>query len=90
MEKSNTLPFSRALPPTPTIKVYSDNKELTTQELFLLDYVKTNPAHPNESKEIRKLRAQVHSARLAVDHFNQEKLSPILPALEFEALRKGA
>jgi hypothetical protein len=52
--------------------------------------VKTNPAHPNESKEIRKLRAQVHSARLAVDHFNQEKLSPILPALEFEALRKGA
>jgi len=90
MEKSNTLPFSRALPPTPTIKVYSDNKELTTQELFLLDYLKTNPAHPSESEEIRKLRAQVNSARLAVDHFSQEKLSPILPALEFEALRKGA
>ena len=90
MEKSNTLPFSRALPPTPTIKVFSDNVELTTQELFMLDYVKTNPAHSYESKEIRRLRAQLKSARLAVDHLNQEKLNPILPALEFEALRKGA
>ena len=90
MEKSNTLPFSRALPPTPTIKVYSDNRELTTQELFLLDYLKSNPAHSTEPEEIRKLRAQVHSARLAIDHFNQERLNPILPALEFEALRKGA
>lgn len=56
----------------------------------MLDYVKTNPEHPSESEEIRKLRAQVNSARLAVDHFNQERLNPILPALEFEALRKGA
>ena len=90
MEKRNTLPFSRALPPTPTIKVYSDNKELTTLDLFLLDYVLSNPANQNESKEIKKVRAQISSARLTVDHFDQEKLNPILPAFEFEAIRKGA
>ena len=90
MEKRNTLPFSRALPPAPTIKVYSYNKELTTLDLFLLDYVLSNPANQNESKEIKRVRAQINSARLTVDHFNQERLNPILPAFEFEAIRKGA
>jgi hypothetical protein len=90
MEKRNTPRIGGALPLTPTIKVYSDNRKLTTQELFLLDYVLSNPENQYESKEIKKVRAQVKSARLAVDHFNQEKLNPILPALEFEAIRKGA
>jgi hypothetical protein len=90
MEKRNTLPFSRALPPTPTIKVYSDNRKLTTQDLFLLDYVLSNPESQYESDEIKKVRAQVKSACLTVDHFNQEKLNPILPSFEFEAIRKGA
>lgn len=90
MEKRNTLPFSKALPPIPTIKVYSDNNELTTLDLFLLDYVLSNPAHQNESKEIKNVRAQIKSARLTVDHLNQEKLNPILPAFEFEAIKKGA
>jgi hypothetical protein len=90
MEKRNTPRIGGALPHTPTIKVYSDNKELPTQESFLLNYVLSNSENPNESKEIRRMRAQIKSARLTVDHFNQEKLNPILPALEFEALRKGA
>jgi hypothetical protein len=63
---------------------------LTTQDLFLLDYVLSNPENQNESKEIKRARAQINSARLTVDHFNQERLNPILPAFEFEAIRKGA
>ena len=47
MEKRNTLPFSRALPPSPSIKVYSDNNGLTLEELFLLDYSVSNPEQLN-------------------------------------------
>ena len=90
MEKRNTLPFSRALPPSPSIKVYSDNNGLTLQELFLLDYAVSNPEQLNEPKELKVLRAQMKSYQLATDHLLQEKLSPILPALTYEALRKGA
>jgi len=90
MINRNTLPFSRALPPELSIKVYSDNKELTMQELFLLDYALTNPEQLNDPKELKVLRAQMKSYKLATDHLTQEKLSPILPALHFEVLKKGA
>ena len=90
MINRNTPRNSGALPSALSIKVYSDNKELNMQDLFLLDYVLSNPAHQNESKEIKNVRAQIKSARLTVDHFNQERLNPILPALEFEAIKKGA
>ena len=90
MINRNTPRIGGALPSAISIKVYSDSKELTTLDLFLLDYVLSNPANQNESKEIKRVRAQINSARLTVDHFNQERLNPILPAFEFEAIRKGA
>ena len=90
MEKRNTLPFSRALPPTPTIKVYSDNRRMTTQEMFLIDYALTHPENDHDSEELKKMRGQVKAYHLATDHLLQERLSPIVPALQYQALEKGA
>jgi hypothetical protein len=90
MINRNTPRNSGALPSALSIKVYSDNKELNMQELFLLDYALTNPEGFNEPKELRSMRAQMKACRLATDHLTHEKLSPILPALNYEALRNGA
>jgi hypothetical protein len=90
MEKRNTPRIGGALPSALSIRVYSDNKNLTIQELFLLDYASSNPEAIGEPQELRNLRAQIRSARITAEHLTHEKLSPILPALEFEALRKGA
>jgi hypothetical protein len=90
MEKRNPPRIGGALPSAISIRVYSDNKDLTMQELFLLDYASSNPEAIGEPQELKNLRAQIRSARITADHLTQEKLSPILPALEFEALRKGA
>lgn len=90
MKNRNTPHIGGALPSASSIRVYSDNKELTMQELFLLDYVSTNPEGTYEPKELKNLRARIRSARVTTEHLTQERLSPILPALEFEALRKGA
>ena len=90
MINRNTPRISGALPSATSIKVFSDNKELNMQELFLLDYALTNSEGFNEPKELRSMRAQMKAYQLATDHLTHEKLSPILPALNYEALRKGA
>lgn len=90
MINRNTPRISGALPSALSIKVYSDNRELTMQDRFLLDYVLTNPEGIRESKELKNMRAQIRSARLTSDHLTEEKLNPILPALYFEALKRGA
>jgi hypothetical protein len=90
MQNRNTPRNSGALPTSLSIRVYSDNKELTMQERFLLDYALTNPEGFNEPKELRNMRVQIRLGKLTADHLSQEKLSPILPALNYEALRKGA
>jgi hypothetical protein len=90
MQNRKTPPVSGALPSALSIKIYSDNNQLTMQDLFLLDYASSNPEVSGEPQELRKLRAQIRSARITADHLTQEKLSPILPALTYEALRKGA
>lgn len=90
MINRNTPRISGALPSALSIKVYSDNKEITMQELFLLDYVSSNPERSNEVAELKNMRAQIKSARYACDHLINERLSPILPALYFEALNRGA
>lgn len=89
MLNRNTPRISGALPSALSIKVYSDNKELTMQDRFLLDYALTNPEGIREPKELKSMRAQIRSARLTADHLTHEKLNPILPALHFEALKKG-
>ena len=89
MINRNTPRNSGALPSALSIKVYSDNKELTMQDRFLLDYALTNPEGIREPKELKTMRAQIRSARLTADHLTHEKLNPILPALHFEALKKG-
>lgn len=90
MINRNTPRISGALPSALSIKVYSDNKEITMQERFLLDYALTNPEGIRESKELKNMRALIRSARLTVEHLTDEKLNPILPALQFQALSKGA
>ena len=90
MINRNTPRISGALPSALSIKVYSDNKELTMQDRFLLDYALTNPEGIREPKELKSMRAQIRSARLTADHLTEEKLNPILPALYFEALKRGA
>jgi hypothetical protein len=90
MINRNTPRNSGALPSALSIKVYSDNKELNMQDLFLLDYASSNPEVSGEPQELRDLRAQIRSARITAEHLTHEKLSPILPALTYEALRKGA
>ena len=90
MINRNTPRNSGALPSALSIKVYSDNNDLTLHDLFLLDYAVSNPEQINEPKELKVLRAQIKSYQLATDHLLQEKLCPILPALHFEALKKGA
>ena len=89
MINRNTPRNSGALPSALSIKVYSDNKELNMQDLFLLDYASSNPEVSGEPQELRNLRAQIRSARLTADHLTHEQLNPILPALHFEALKKG-
>jgi hypothetical protein len=89
MINRNTPRISGALPSALSIKVYSDNKELNMQDLFLLDYALSNPEEIREPKELKSMRAQIRSARLTADHLTHEKLNPILPALHFEALKKG-
>ena len=62
---------------------------LSMQDRFLLDYALSNPEGIREPKELKSMRAQIRSARLTADHLTHEKLNPILPALHFEALKKG-
>ena len=90
MINRNTPRIGGALPSAISIKVFSDNKELSMQDRFLLDYASSNPEVIGEPQELKNLRAQIRSARITADHLTHEKLSPILPALEFEALTKGA
>jgi hypothetical protein len=89
MINRNTPRISGALPSALSIKVYSDDKELSMQDRFLLDYALSNPEGIREPKELKSMRAQIRSARLTADHLTHEKLNPILPALHFEALKKG-
>ena len=89
MINRNTPRIGGALPSTISIKVYSDDKELSMQDRFLLDYALSNPEGIREPKELKSMRAQIRSARLTADHLTHEKLNPILPALHFEALKKG-
>ena len=89
MINRNTPRNSGALPSALSIKVYSDDKELSMQDRFLLDYALSNPEGIREPKELKTMRAQIRSARLTADHLTHEKLNPILPALHFEALKKG-
>ena len=89
MINRNTPRISGALPSALSIKVYSDDKELSMQDRFLLDYALSNPEGIREPKELKTMRAQIRSARLTADHLTHEKLNPILPALHFEALKKG-
>jgi len=89
MINRNTPRISGALPSALSIKVYSDEKELSMQDRFLLDYALSNPEGIREPKELKSMRAQIRSARLTADHLTHEKLNPILPALHFEALKKG-
>ena len=89
MINRNTPRNSGALPSALSIKVYSDDKELSMQDRFLLDYALSNPEGIREPKELKSMRAQIRSARLTADHLTHEKLNPILPALHFEALKKG-
>ena len=89
MINRNTPRISGALPSALSIKVYSDDKELSMQDRFLLDYALTNPEGIREPKELKSMRAQIRSARLTADHLTHEKLNPIVPALHFEALKKG-
>ena len=89
MINRNTTRISGALPSALSIKVYSDDKELSMQDRFLLDYALSNPEGIREPKELKTMRAQIRSARLTADHLTHEKLNPILPALHFEALKKG-
>ena len=90
MINRNTPRISGALPSALSIKVYSDDKELSMQDRFLLDYALSNPEGIREPKELKSMRAQIRSARLTADHLTHEKLNPILPSLHFEALKKGA
>ena len=90
MINRNTPRNSGALPSALSIKVYSDDKELSMQDRFLLDYALSNPEGIREPKELKTMRAQIRSARITAEHLTHEKLSPILPALTYEALRKGA
>ena len=90
MINRNTPRISGALPSALSIKVYSDDKELSMQDRFLLDYALSNPEGIREPKELKTMRAQIRSARLTADHLTHEKLNPILPSLHFEALKKGA
>ena len=90
MINRNTPRISGALPSALSIKVYSDDKELSMQDRFLLDYALSNPEGIREPKELKTMRAQIRSARITAEHLTHEKLSPILPALTYEALRKGA
>ena len=89
MINRNTPRISGALPSALSIKVYSDDKELSMQDRFLLDYALSNPEGIREPKELKSMRAQIRSARLTADHLTHEQLNPILPALQFEALKRG-
>jgi hypothetical protein len=90
MQNRKTPPVSGALPSAISIRVYSDNKRMTTQEMFLMDYALTHPETDHDSDELTKLRRQVKAYHLATDHLLQERLSPIVPSLHYQALKKGA
>lgn len=90
MINRKTPPVSGALPSAKSIKVFSDNKRITTQEMFLMDYALTHPETVYESEELKKMRGQIKAYHLATDHLLQERLSPIVPALHFSTLEKGA
>ena len=51
MINRNTPRISGALPSALSIKVYSDDKELSMQDRFLLDYALSNPEGIREPKE---------------------------------------
>jgi hypothetical protein len=93
MQNRKTPPVSGALQnltPTPSIKIFSDNNQLTMQELLLLIILATWEECLDEPEELKDLRARIKSAHLACDHLIHEGLSPILPKFEFEALKRGA
>ena len=90
MINRNTPRIGGALPSTKSIEVYSDNRRTSTQEIFLMEYVLTHAESEYESEELKKMRGQIKAYNLATDHLLQEGLSPILPALHYQALKKGA
>lgn len=90
MINRNTPHLGGAIPSAQSIRVYSDNKRMTTQEMFLMDYALTHPETDHDSEELKKMRRQAKAYHLATDHLLQERLSPIVPALQYQALEKGA
>ena len=55
-----------------------------------MDYALTHPETVYESEELKKMRGQIKAYHLATDHLLQERLSPIVPALHYSTLEKGA
>jgi len=90
MINRNTPHIGGALPSAKSIKVYSDNQRMTTQEMFLMDYALTHLETDHDSEELKKMRRQMKAYRFATDHLLQERLSPIVPSLQYQALEKGA
>jgi hypothetical protein len=90
MKNRNTPRIGGALPSTNSIRVYSDNKRMSTQEMFLMDYALTHPETNHDSEELKKMRRQIKAYDLAIDHLLHEGFNPIVPALHYEAVKKGA
>lgn len=90
MINRNTPHLGGAFPSTKSIRVHSDNQRMTTQEMFLMDYALTHLETDHDSEELKKMRRQMKAYRLATDHLLQERLSPIVPSLQYQALEKGA
>jgi hypothetical protein len=90
MQNRKTPPVSGALPSALSIKIYSDNNQLTMQDLLWVDYLATHEERLDEPEELKSFRAKVKSAHLASNHLIHEGFSPILSKFEFEALKRGA
>ena len=85
----NTPPINGALDSKESVRPYSDNREISSSEWFLIFLATHTEPRFGEPEELRKARHRIAIAKLAGDHLLNEGLSPIIESFCYEALRKG-
>ena len=85
----NTPPSDGALRANEIVRAYSNNREITSSEWFLIYLANNTEPRFGEPEELRKARHRIATARIAGDHLLSEGLSPIIESFSYEAIRKG-
>jgi len=80
-------PSDRASLDMATIHAYSNNAEILDEDRLLVFLANNSKASPHDSKNLKTLRRQIASAKLASDHLINLGLSPILEAKIYLAVK---